>query len=59
MLFAATWMDPEITVMSKVKQRKTNIMPSLTVESNKNDIKELIYKTERNSHISKTSLWLP
>ena len=25
MLFAATWMDPEVTVLSEVRQRKTNI----------------------------------
>ena len=29
------------------------------MESNKNDIKELIYKTETNSEISKSILWLP
>ena len=29
------------------------------MESNKNDTKELIYKTEINSQISKSILWLP
>ena len=29
------------------------------MESNKNDTKELIYKTETNSQISKPILWLP
>ena len=29
------------------------------MEFNKNDRKELIYKTETNSQISKPSLWLP
>ena len=31
----------------------------LNVDSNKNDTKELIYKTETNSQISKPILWLP
>ena len=26
MLFAATWMDPEIIILSEVRQRKTNII---------------------------------
>ena len=34
-------------------------MIQLYVESNKNDTKELIYKTETNSQISKAILWLP
>ena len=33
-------------------------MIQLYVESNKNDTKELIYKTETNSQISKPILWL-
>ena len=31
----------------------------LNVDANKNDTKELIYKTETNSQISKPILWLP
>ena len=42
--FAATWMDLEIIILS---QWKTNIVwYHLHVESNKNDINELIYKKQ-------------
>ena len=47
MPFAATWMDPEITILSKVcqteKDKHTN---HLYVESKKNDTNEPIYKRE-------------
>ena len=50
MPFAATWMDLEIIILSKVNQRKTNIVwYDLYVESKKNDTSELIYKTELDS----------
>ena len=43
----AIWMDLEIITVSEVSQRKTYIMwYHLYVESNKNDTKELVYKTE-------------
>ena len=57
--FAATWLDLEISLLSEVSQRKTNIIYHLHVESNKNDTKELIYKIETNSQISKAISWLP
>ena len=48
MSFAATLMDLEIIIVNEVSQRKTNITwYHLHVKSNKNDIKELIYKTNR------------
>ena len=41
-------------------KRKTNTMWShLYVKSKKNDIDELIYKTEIDSESQKTNLWLP
>ena len=43
MPFAATWMDLEITTLSKVNQIKTNtIRNHLHVESKKNNTNELI-----------------
>ena len=33
--FAATWMDLEIVILSEVRQRKTNIIYALYVESKK------------------------
>ena len=48
MPFVASWMDLEIIILSEVSQ--TNIIwYHLYVKSNKNDTKELIYKTETNS----------
>ena len=50
MPFAASWMDLEITILSEISQRKTNIIwYHLYVESKKNDTNELIYKTELDS----------
>ena len=60
MPFAATWMDLEITTLSKVHQIKTNTIRShLYVESKKNSTNELIVKIERDSQTQKTILWLP
>ena len=59
MPFAATWMDLEIIILSEVNQTKTSIIwYQLYVESNKNDTNELIYKTETNSQILQSNLWL-
>ena len=57
MSFAVTWMDIDI-ILSAVSQTNT-IWCHLYMESNKNDTKALIYKTETNSQTSKSSLWLP
>ena len=52
-------MDLEIIILSEESQRRTNIIwYHFYVESNKNDTTELIYKTEANSQISKSILWL-
>ena len=47
-------MDLEVTILSEVSQRKTNIMISLVCEILKNDTNELIYKTETDSQTEKT-----
>ena len=59
MLCAATWMDLEIIILSEVRQRQ--ILYDITSMWNliKNNTKELIYKTETNSQISKSVLGLP
>ena len=50
MPFAAVRVDMEITILSEVSQRKTNIVwHHLYVESKENDTNELIYKTETDS----------
>ena len=60
MLFAATWMDLEMIMLSEVSQTKTNItLYHLYVESKKNDTNELVYKTEIDSQTQKTNLRLP
>ena len=50
MPFAATWMDPEILILSEVSQTETNIIwyPYMW-NLIKNDTNELIYKTETGS----------
>ena len=48
MPFAATWMDLEIVILSEVRQRKTNIIYALYVESKKNCTNEL-YLQNRSS----------
>ena len=60
MSFVVTWIDLEVIILSEVSQTiKDKYMISLTCGSNKNDTKELIYKTETNSQILKSNLWLP
>ena len=59
MPFATTWMNIEITILSKVKQRQ--ISYDITYIWNlifKKDTNELIYKMETDSQILKTNLWL-
>ena len=60
MLFAPTWMDPEIITLSEVSQTEKDKyhMISLICGTKKNYINELIYKTEIDSDI-KSNLWLP
>ena len=53
MPFAATWMDLEIIILSKVSQRKTNTIYDLYVEF-KHDTDELMQKTETDSQTQRT-----
>ena len=46
MPFAASWMDLEITTISEVSHRKTNVTYLWNI---KNDTNELIYKTKTDS----------
>ena len=58
---AATWMDQEIILLSKISQTEKNkYMQSLYVDSKrkKNYTNGLIYKTEKDSQTQKTNLWL-
>ena len=54
-------MDLEISTLSEVSQtQKDRYDITLHVEFNfKNDINELIYKTEKDLQISKTNVWIP
>ena len=60
MPFAATCMDLEIIILSK-SDRERQISYDIPHMWNliKNDINKLIDKTEKDSQISKTNLWLP
>ena len=59
MPFAATWMDGETVRLSKIRQKKTIMMISLICGILKNGTNEFIYKTEIESQMQKTNLWLP
>ena len=58
MPFAATWRDPEIIILSKTEKDEYHNITSMW-NLKKNDIIELIYKTEIDSQMQKTNLWLP
>ena len=48
---AATWMNPEIAILSEVSQIEKDIWYHLYMESKKNGANWLIYKTERESQM--------
>ena len=57
MPFAATWMDLEIIIKKYVRERQTSYDITYIQNLKKNDINELIYKTD--SQIERTNLWQP
>ena len=57
--FAATWMDLEIIIPSKVSYIDKDILYIAYIWNLKNNTNELIYKTETDSQTQKTNLWLP
>ena len=62
MPFAATWMDIDIITLSEVSQTekdKYHMISLICGIQFKNDINELIYKTETDLQVLKTNLWLP
>ena len=56
---AATRMDLEIIILSEVSQRQTSCDITHMWSLMKNGANELIYKTETDSQILKSNLWLP
>ena len=60
MPLAAKWMNLEIVILTEgsQKQRKTNIIYHLYVKSRKSGTNEFIYKTEIESQMQETNLWL-
>ena len=61
MLFAATWMDPDIFILSEVSQIEKDKYMNITYVWNlkkKKDTNELIDKTGTDSQSLKTNLWL-
>ena len=55
MPFAATWIDLEIIILSEVREREISYDIAY-MWSLKNDINELVYKTERDSQTQKTNM---
>ena len=55
---ATTGMELKIIILSEVRQISHDTI-YIYMGSNKNDTKELTYKIETDSQISKSNLWLP
>ena len=64
MLFAVTWMDLEMIMLSEVSQTEKDKCHMISLIYGiwfflKKDINELIYKTDTDLQISKTNVWSP
>ena len=61
MPFAATWMDPEIIILSEVGSERERQIPydTMYMWNLKYDTNEPIYETEADSQTQRTDLWLP
>ena len=60
MPFAATWMQPEIQILSEVSQREKQMPYDITCMQNlKYGTDEPVYKTETDLWTQRTDLWLP
>ena len=58
--FVATWVDLEMTILSKVSPTEGEISYDITHTRNlKYDTNELIYETRTDSQAQRTGLWLP
>ena len=51
MAFAATWMDPEIFILTEVRERQISYDIAYVQNLQKNATNELIYKTEIESQM--------
>ena len=54
----STWMDPKIIIFSEVRQRQMSYNTTYMWDLKKNT-NQIIYKTEIESQMQKTNLWLP
>ena len=61
MPFLATWMDPEIIILSEVSKTEEDKYHMIIVfmQNLNYDKNELIYKIEIDLQIQKTNFWLP
>ena len=50
MPFAATWMDPEITILSEISQRKTNVIWYHLYVDSKNIIQRNLFTKQKQTH---------
>ena len=61
MPFAATWMDLEIVILSKMSDREEEVSYNIPYIWNlkRNDTHEFIHNTEKDSQTQRMNLWLP